>query len=138
MATVLPYLLSVLSLINILTVWQARRLILAGNWLAHRHYMVISLALWSGTLFLFAVYLWMRGLRVLVAVPEVIFALYVVSVALTGGLLVVTLNRVRKHLYLPHKMLARKTILVWLWCCLYGILFFPLTDARIYPISSSL
>ena len=135
MIWILPYVLSAASLVNIVTIWLARRAILRGDWMTHRHFMVASLAIWGGTLLLFGVHLWVRGLRVIVAVPEFLFGLYVVSVATCAVLLVVTLLRIVRHQYLPHKILARKTIIVWLWMCLFSILFYPLTDARIYPIS---
>jgi len=118
-----------------ITIWLGRKAILRGDWHTHRNFMVGSLGLWGGTLLLCAVYLWLRGLRVLVAVPEVIFGLYVVSMATCAVLLVSTLLRIVRHQYLPHKILARKTILVWLWTCLFGILFFPLTDAYVYPVA---
>ena len=134
MAAILPYLLSALSLFNIASIWLARKAILRGDWFSHRNFMVVSLALWGLTLALFAYYLYLRGLIVLIAVPEVIFGVYCVSVLTTGALLVVTLQRVAKRQFLPHKLLARKTILVWLWTCALGILFFPLTDAHIIPL----
>ncbi len=130
----LPYILSAFSLLNMITIWWGRKAILRGDWYTHRNFMVGSLGLWGGTLLLFGVYLWLRGLRVLVAVPEVIFGLYVVSVVMCAALLVLTLLRIVRHQYLPHKILARKTILVWLWTCLFGILFFPLSDAWVYPV----
>ena len=135
MVHVIPYLLSALSLVTLVTIWLARKAILRGDWLTHRNFMVISLGLWAGTLLLFALYLAVRGLRVIVAVPEVLFGLYVVSVAVSAGLLFVSLLRVKRHQFLPHKVLARRTILVWLWTCLFGILFYPLTDARIYSLA---
>ncbi len=135
MIAILPYVLSAISLVNIVTIWLGRKAILRGDWLTHRNFMVTSLGLWGVTLLLFAIYLWVRGLRVLVAVPEALFGLYVVSVAACAVLLVMTLLRIIRHQYLPHKILARKTIIVWVWMCLLGILFYPLTDAHIYPIS---
>ena len=134
---VLPYVLSALSLVTIITIWMARKAILRGDWITHRNFMVTSLALWGATLVLFAIYLWVRGLRVLVAVPEVLFGLYIVSIVASAGMLVVTLLRVKRHEYLPHKILARKTIIVWLWTCFFSILFYPLTDAHVYAISNS-
>ena len=134
MVAILPYLLIALSFLNIGSIWVARKAILRGDWFSHRNFMVVSLALWGLTLALFAYYLFLRGLIVLIAVPEVIFGIYSVSVLTTGALLVVTLYRVAKHQFLPHKLLARKTILVWLWTCALGILFFPLTDAHIIPL----
>ena len=130
-----PYILSALSLFNMVTIWLARKAILRGDWQTHRNFMVVSLGIWGATLFLFGIYLWMRGLRVLVAVPEAIFGLYVVSIVSCAALLVVTLLRIVRHQYLPHKILARKAILVWLWSCLFGTLFYPLTDAYMYPIA---
>ncbi len=132
---VLPYILSAFSLCNMITIWLARKAILRGDWHTHRNYMVGSLGLWGATLALFGFYLWLRGLRVLVAVPEVIFGLYVVSISTSAVLLVVTLLRIVRHQYLPHKILARKTILVWLWVCLFSLFFYPLTDAYMYPIA---
>jgi uncharacterized membrane protein YozB (DUF420 family) len=131
---IFPYVLSALSLINIVPIWMARKAILRGDWLTHRNFMVVSLGLWGLTFFLFAAYLWMRGLRVIVAVPEALFGFYVIGVVASAALLVVTLARVAKHQLLPHKLLARKTIIVWLLTCLFGVLFYPLTDAHIYPL----
>ncbi|MCP4932856.1 MAG: hypothetical protein GY927_01320 [bacterium] len=128
---ILPYLLSVLSVLNIGSIWLARKAILRGNWLAHRNFMVLSLGMWGVTLFLLAFYLWMRGIVVLSAVPEYIFGIFSVSLIVTIAMLVVTLVRVVKHQFLPHKLLARKAILVWLWTCALGILFYPLIDAHV-------
>ena len=130
----MPYFLSAFSLMNMITIWLGRQAVLRGDWHTHRNFMVGSLGLWGVTLLLFGFYLWLRGLRVLVAVPEAIFGLYVVSIVMCAALLVVTLLRIVRHQYLPHKILARKTILVWLWTCLFGIFFYPLTDAYVYPI----
>ncbi|MCF6198719.1 MAG: hypothetical protein L3J67_04875 [Hyphomicrobiaceae bacterium] len=135
MVHLIPYILSAFSLLNMMTIWLARKGILRGDWYTHRNFMVASLGIWGATLLLFGIYLWVRGLRVLVAVPEAIFGFYVVSIATCAVLLVVTLLRVVRHQYLPHKILARKTILVWLWTCLFSILFYPLTDAYMYPIA---
>ena len=118
-----------------LVIWLARKAILRGDWQAHRRLMLGALAFWGSTLALFAFYLYVRGLRVLIAVPEVIFGLYVVSVVMCAAMLGLTLLRLFRHQYLPHKILARKTILVWLWTCLFGIFFYPLTDAHIYPVA---
>ena len=131
---ILPYLLSAMSAFNIASIWLARNAILRGNWLTHRNYMVVSLGIWGLTLLLLALYLWLRGLIVLIAVPEALFGIYCVSVITSGALLAVTLYRVAKHQFLPHKLLARKTIWVWLWTCALGILLFPLTDAHIIPL----
>ncbi len=128
---VLPYLLSAMSVLNIGSIWLARKAILRGNWLTHRNFMVFSLGIWGATLFLFALYLWMRGAVVLSAVPETIFGIYSVSLIVTIALLIGTLVRVVKHQFLPHKLLARKAIWVWLWTCALGILFFPLIDAHV-------
>ena len=131
----IPYILSAFSLCNMITIWLGRKAILRGDWHTHRNFMVGSLGIWGATLLLFGVYLWLRGLRVLVAVPEVIFGLYVVSIATCLVLLVVTLLRIVRQQYLPHKILARKTILIWLLTCMFGIFFYPLTDAYMYPVS---
>ncbi len=131
---VLPYLLSAMSLFNIGSIWLGRKAILRGDWFTHRNYMVASLALFAATLILFGVYLTIRGPRILVVVPEALFGIYGVTVVTTIALLALTLWRVVKHQFLPHKLLARKAVLVWLWCCLYGMLFYPLTDARITPL----
>ena len=134
MAAALPYVLSGLSLFNITSIWLARKAILRGDWFIHRNYMVASLGIWGATLLLFSFYLWMRGLIVLIAVPEALFGLFAVSVITTGVLLIVTLIKVARHQFLPHKLLARKTLWVWIWTCALGILFFPLTDAHIIPL----
>ena len=131
---VLPYLLSALSLMTIVTIWLGRKAILRGDWSTHRNYMVTSLALFATTLILFCIYLWIRGPRILVVVPEAMFGIYGVTLVTTIGMLALTLWRVAKHQYLPHKLLARKTVFVWLWCCLYSMLFYPLTDAQITPL----
>ncbi len=128
---ILPYVLSALSAINLASIWLARKAILRGNWLIHRHFMVASWAIWGATLLLLAFYLWRRGVVVLSAVPETVFGTYSASVIVTIALLIATLLHVIRHQFLPHKLLARKTIWVWLWTCALGILFYPLIDAHV-------
>ncbi len=131
---VLPYLLSAMSLLNIATIWRARSTILQRDVRGHRKFMFLSLGLWVSTLFLFALYLWLRGLIVLIAVPEAVFGLYTALVVLTLGMLFVSLFHNIKNCHAPYNSFTPKALLVWLVCCLLGVLFFPLIDAHILPL----
>ncbi len=131
---IMPYLLSAMSLFNIVTIWRARSTILQRDVRGHRKFMSLSLVLWATTLFLFALYLWLRGLIVLIAVPEAVFGLYTTLVILTLGMLCVSLFHNIKNCHAPYNSFTPKALLVWLFCCLLGILFFPLIDAHIIPV----
>jgi uncharacterized membrane protein YozB (DUF420 family) len=120
-----PYVLSVLSLFNLLFVWRGRRGIIGGNWLKHRNLMVVSLFLWGLTLGLFAWFLWSSRLWVLIGMQP-LFLLYVALALLTSSMLVATLWRVAKHRLLPHKILARKTFIVWQLASFTGMVLYTL------------
>ncbi len=130
---ILPYLLSAMSLLNIVTIWSARSTILRRDVRGHRKFMSLSLVVWASTLLLFAFYLWLRGLIVLTAVPEIVFGLYTTLVVVTLGMLATSLFHNKKNCHAPYNSFTPKALLVWLLCCLLGILFFPLTDAHIIP-----
>lgn len=108
----LPFVLSFVSLLNIFFIWRGHRAILAGNWLRHRTYMVVSLFLWGLTLGGFAYFLWSTRLWALIG-TQVLFIMYALLAVVASAMLVVTLWRVVKHQFLPHKIFARKTIVVW-------------------------
>lgn len=128
---ILPYLLSVLSVLNIGSIWLARKAILRRDVRGHRKFMSMSLVVWASTLLLFVFYLALRGLIVLTAVPEIVFGLYTTLVVVTIAMLFISLFHNIKNCHAPYNSFTPKALLVWLFCCLLGILFFPLTDAHI-------
>jgi len=118
-----PYLLALFSLLNMFFIWRGRNAILAGNWIKHRNFMVVSLALWGGTLAFFSWFLWSTKLWRLIA-TQTLFMVYVALALVASAMLAVTLWRVVKHLLLPHKLLARQTIIVWQLACMAGVVLY--------------
>ncbi len=120
----LPFTLALFSLLNLFFIRRGRQAVIGGNWQGHRNLMVLSLALSAATIGGFALLLWSTRLWALIG-TKMLFLTYVTLVLVSGLMLIVTLWRVARHLLLPHKLLARKTVLVWQMACLSGaVLYF--------------
>ncbi len=120
----IPFLLVILLLLVPPVLFYAKRAIVRGDWSGHRNRMVIALALWGVAMLLLAVHLLRDGVDGLLLEGNLMEVVYFIIALACSFLIIVTLLKVVKHQYLPHKLLARKTILVWGTISMLGAVFF--------------
>ncbi len=106
--------LIILYPVSIALVLAGRGAIVSGNWLRHKNFMLPAIML--AVMSIAASFIWF-ALAWPLALNPAIWALLLIHIAAMAGLGVLlpwTLYRVARHLLLPHKLMARWTIRVWI------------------------
>ena len=127
-ALLVPLGLIILHAVSVPMLLQGRKAILLGNWFRHRNFMLINGALFALIMALTVLLLYFIYASGNVAGPVawavwVLLAPHLAGLAALMVMLPWTLYRVARHLLLPHKLMARQTIKVWLFVAGSGIVF---------------
>lgn len=98
---------------------RGRQAILMGNWFRHRNFMLASAGLFAlaGLLTLWQLYRMFgngfAGTGLVDVALRAALMPHLAAMAVLAVMLTWTLYRVARHLLLPHKLMARRTIQVW-------------------------
>ncbi len=121
--------LIVIYLLSIVLLMQGQKAIVMGNWFRHRNLMLPAIVLAAAGIFLTIVYF------ALTATPSFGggglaagfgWTVLILHAAAMSGFIVLlpwTLYRIARHLVIPHKIMARWTIRIWLFMAVSGTLF---------------
>ncbi len=118
--------LVILYPVSIVLVLAGQRAIITGNWLRHRNLMLPAIMLAAAGIMLSIIWLVLAWPLVLNSVISALLLLHVAAIAGLAILLPWTLYRVARHLLLPHKLMARWTIRVWIVMSVTGTAFHAL------------
>ncbi len=122
--TFIPFILFILLLILPVVLFYGKRAIVRGDWSKHRNFMVAGLGLWAVIMLLMTAFLLRNGFSLLFAPYNILALIFFLIALATSIMIALTVVKVVKHQYLPHKMLARKTIKVWGATSVIGALLF--------------
>ncbi len=128
LSQLIPPALIVVYLLSIALLLRGRRAIVMGNWFRHRNFMLPAIALAAAGILLSSVYFALTGIPSFGGGLAAGFgwAVLILHTAAMSGVIVLlpwTLYRIARHLVLPHKIMARWTIRIWLFAAASGALF---------------